>query len=78
MENSKNTTWKKALVICLIIVGVLIAGGCLFLMFADFHFVALLFQLFIPILFMEFLPILLVIGGLIIVLLLISSSKKDQ
>ena len=77
MENSKNNSWKKPLIIGLVILGILVAAGYFFVTYADFHVVAIVFQLIIPLLILEFLPILIVGGGLILVMKLVFSSRKS-
>ncbi|MBE5859587.1 MAG: hypothetical protein E7301_05625 [Butyrivibrio sp.] len=69
-SNIKNRSWKKLLLWILSIFGIIIVASLVFLMTADFHVIALIFQLLIPYvivpLFMMILPFILIVVGLII------------
>ncbi len=66
----KSKSWKKLLLWTLLILGIIMGASFVFLMTADFHIIALIFQLFIPYflapLLMSILPFIVLAVGLIV------------
>lgn len=65
----KSKPWNKILLGIMLFIGIIIVASFVFLMTADFHIIALIFQLFIPYflgpLLLHILPFIILVVGLI-------------